>query len=103
MVSIYPEKNQRTIKKEKFKIVCMGVVRWKPKNTRKLTDYGRVRLLATSKRFGCPIRIRIEATNPNNPTGPWPIAYTRDGSRAHNHPPSFDVPVHVAHRQKGAW
>ncbi|ETM30557.1 hypothetical protein L914_21768, partial [Phytophthora nicotianae] len=48
------------------------------------------------------MRISIVAVDPDNTAGPWRIVHTRDGSSAHNHPPSSDVRVHVAHRQRAA-
>ncbi|KAE8912714.1 hypothetical protein PF002_g24175 [Phytophthora fragariae] len=74
----------------------------RPKNTRSLSDADRTRKMRGSKAIGCPMRIKIVALSSCDPVGPWKIAYTRDGSREHNHPPSFDVRVHVAHRQRDA-
>lgn len=58
--------------------------------------------MCRSKSINCKMRIRIVAVDPGQPSGSWRIAYTRDGSHTHNHPPSFDVRVHVAHRQRDA-
>ncbi|ETP51723.1 hypothetical protein F442_03181 [Phytophthora nicotianae P10297] len=74
----------------------------KPKNTRRLREQDRVRTNKRSGRCGCPMRIKIVAVDGTNPTGPWKIMYTRDGSQTHNHPPSRDIRVHVTHRQRAA-
>ncbi|EGZ29971.1 hypothetical protein PHYSODRAFT_294911 [Phytophthora sojae] len=74
----------------------------KPKNTRKVKDADRQRLMATSKRDGCDMRISIKTVDALNPAGKWRIVHTRDGSQTHNHPPSYDVRVHVPHRQPDA-
>jgi len=74
-----------------------------PMNTRKLTDSDRVRPMAGSKRCGCEMRLTLRAVDKNDPEGSWEIVHsTQDVSWMHNHPPSKDIRIHAAHRQRAA-
>jgi hypothetical protein len=70
----------------------------KPKCTQHLTDAERQRPMRGSMRIGCPMKIIVKAVSEDDPTGPWMIVHTRNGSRLHNHPPSQDARVHPDHR-----
>lgn len=74
----------------------------KSKSTSQLSSADRVRKKRGSKRIRCPVRLRIVAVDANNATGAWWVEYTKDGSRNRNPPPSQDVRVHMAHRQRAA-
>jgi hypothetical protein len=72
-------------------------------NTRKLTDAARVRSMSGSKRCGCVMRLTLRAVDKNDPDGSWEIVHTtQDVSWKHNHPPSKDIQIHAAHRQRAA-
>jgi hypothetical protein len=73
-----------------------------PKCTRHLRDEDRQRPMRGSIRIGCPMKLIVRAVNEDDPSGPWMIVHTKNGSRVHNHPPSIDARVHPGHRQRAA-
>ncbi|GMF42723.1 unnamed protein product [Phytophthora fragariaefolia] len=65
-----------------------------PKNTQHLTEDNMNRVMRSSKRSACPMRIGIRVVSKADTSGPWKVSLTTRSSHQ-NHLPSRAIHVHA--------